>query len=144
MSIDEIRGSLNSSPSFWDRLHRSLDAIGFSQGYADTFVQVTLPGRSKYFKDSVWGMMEFTPDEFAIIDCPLLQRLRRVHQLGFTFLTYPSAEHSRFSHTLGVAHVVKRLINSIAEVAQQNTTLKTGGEEYPYYDPTKQSEQLTV
>src|ERR1700751_3201244 len=109
MSVDKIRESLGDSPAFWDRLHRCLDAIGFSQSYVETLAPVTPPGRVKYFKDSVWGMMEFIPDELAIIDCPLLQRLRRIHQLGFTFLTYPSAEHTRFSHTLGVAHVVKRL-----------------------------------
>ncbi len=144
MSIEHIRETLSESSLFWDRLHRSFDALGFTQTYVDSLPAVALPGPSKYFKDSVWGMMEFSPDEFTIIDCPLLQRLRRIHQLGFTFLTYPSAEHSRFSHTLGVAHVVKRLVNSIAEVARQNTDLRAGGEEYPYYDPSKTSERLII
>ena len=56
-------------------------------------------------------------------------------QLGLTFLTYPSAEHSRFSHTLGVAHVVKKLIGSISDVAAREGSLKAGGEAYPFFDP---------
>jgi HD superfamily phosphohydrolase len=143
MPIGTIREFLNSVPKFWNKIHRSLDQIGFTQDYVDSVVRGALPGH-KYFKDNIWGMIEFGPDELAIIDSPLLQRLRRIHQLGFTFLTYPSAEHSRFSHTLGVAHVVKRLIASIAEVARQNVSLRAAGEEYAYYNPTAEGERLTV
>lgn len=39
-----------------------------------------------------------------IVDSPLFQRLRRVHQLALTKFVYPSAENSRFVHSLGVVH----------------------------------------
>ena len=40
-----------------------------------------------------------------IIDHPLFQRLRRIHQLSLVSYVYPSANHTRFEHSLGVYHV---------------------------------------
>jgi hypothetical protein len=44
-----------------------------------------------------------------------VQRLRRVRQLGLTSLVFPGAEHSRFAHALGAAHVMVRLLARIAD-----------------------------
>lgn len=140
MPIADIRVALGASENFWSSLHRCLDAIGFTEEYVRGMRQVSASERPKYIKDSIWGMMEFRPDELAIIDSPLLQRLRRIRQLGLTYLTYPSAEHTRFIHTLGVTHVVKRLIASIAEVSSRDNSLQAGGQTYLYFDPSKDKE----
>ena len=46
--------------------------------------------------------------ERDIIDNPWVQRLRRIHQLQSAFWVFPSAEHSRFQHSLGTMHVAGR------------------------------------
>ncbi|MDD6263015.1 MAG: HD domain-containing protein [Clostridiales bacterium] len=70
-------------------------------------------GAGKVIHDCVWGTVTFYPWELRVIDSPLLQRLRRINQLGLAEMTYPSAQHSRFEHTLGVAAVLSKMISSI-------------------------------
>ena len=48
-----------------------------------------------------------------MIDSPLVQRLRYIHQTAFTYLVYPSANHTRFEHSLGVANIVSRICHSL-------------------------------
>lgn len=138
MGMEVIRRGL-AGTNFWTLLHGAFDAIGFDERYIERLGPAAENGRSKHIKDKVWGMMEFRPDELAIIDCPLVQRLRRVRQLGLTYLTYPSAEHSRFVHTLGVTHVVKRLIRSISDAAHTEGSVRAGGQTYPLFDPDVKS-----
>jgi HD superfamily phosphohydrolase len=65
-------------------------------------------------RDPVHGLLTFEQEEEAIVvrllATPELQRLRRVRQLGLTCLAFPGAEHTRFAHALGAAHVMKLLI----------------------------------
>ncbi|MHA1199911.1 MAG: HD domain-containing protein [Candidatus Heimdallarchaeaceae archaeon] len=46
-----------------------------------------------------------------IIDTSIFQRLRRIIQLGGVSISYPSATHSRFMHSLGAHHVANRIGN---------------------------------
>ncbi len=65
-------------------------------------------------RDPVHGLVAFESDEERIVeqlmDTPEVQRLRRVRQLGVTSLAFPGAEHSRFSHAIGAAFVMKLLL----------------------------------
>jgi deoxynucleoside triphosphate triphosphohydrolase SAMHD1 len=69
--------------------------------------------RRKEFNDPIWGTILLHPAEVLIVDSPLVQRLRRVSQLGVVHLVYSAANHTRFDHTLGVVHQMGRLIRSI-------------------------------
>lgn len=42
-----------------------------------------------------------------------MQRLRGVRQLGTAYLVYPGAQHSRFEHSIGVAEMARRMIESV-------------------------------
>jgi uncharacterized protein len=71
--------------------------------------------RTKVFRDPVHRNIQFdrrsAPDSLALslVDATEVQRLRHIRQLALANFVYHGAEHSRFSHTLGVAHLAKRL-----------------------------------
>ncbi|MEQ1762029.1 MAG: HD domain-containing protein [Pyrinomonadaceae bacterium] len=48
-----------------------------------------------------------------LIDAPEFQRLRRVRQLGLAFFAYQTAEHSRFTHSLGAFHLATRALERL-------------------------------
>ncbi len=48
-----------------------------------------------------------------LVDAGEFQRLRRVKQLGLALYTYPGAEHSRFVHSLGVMHLMTRVLDRL-------------------------------
>ena len=55
----------------------------------------------KIIKDPVHGYVEVEDFALALLDSPALQRLRYIKQLGFSYLVYPGANHTRFEHSLG-------------------------------------------
>lgn len=55
--------------------------------------------------DPIHRHIQFTEIEREIIDTPAFQRLRRIRQLAGAHLVYPSAQHSRFEHSIGVMHI---------------------------------------
>src|SRR5688572_21452842 len=56
----------------------------------------------KTFTDPLLGPVELFEWEIAILDSPLLQRLRGIRQLGMAYMVYAAATHDRLSHCLGV------------------------------------------
>lgn len=64
-------------------------------------------------RDPVHGFIRADPLEAALIASRPFQRLRFIHQLGFTFLVFPGAEHSRFSHALGAMHLAGRVYDAL-------------------------------
>lgn len=64
-------------------------------------------------RDPIHGFIETDALEAALVDSRPLQRLRFIHQLGLTFLVYPGAEHSRFSHVLGAMSLAGRMLDAL-------------------------------
>ncbi|MDT7540124.1 MAG: uncharacterized protein QOE33_28 [Acidobacteriota bacterium] len=50
-----------------------------------------------------------------LVDAREFQRLRRIKQLGLALFTYQGAEHSRFTHSLGVLHLITRVLDRLSE-----------------------------
>lgn len=68
------------------------------------------------FRDPIHGNISVTdPTLFALIQSPEFQRLRRIRQLGTSFISYPGAEHTRFAHSLGVYHLMNQVLKHLRE-----------------------------
>jgi HD superfamily phosphohydrolase len=68
--------------------------------------------KDRVFRDPVHGLIEFKGIDRPIadlLDTHAMQRLRRIKQMGFAWLVYPGAEHSRFGHALGAFHIAQRV-----------------------------------
>ena len=66
-------------------------------------------------RDPLYGFIHVNPWELDIINSPAFQRLRRIRQLGLTDMVYPSANHTRFEHSLGVMHLATQFYDKIIE-----------------------------
>ncbi len=75
------------------------------------------PLTNKMIKDPIHSFINFNGDQEQqlkqLLSDPFFQRLRRVKQLGFSDYVFPSATHSRFSHSLGVYNVAKRMLLAV-------------------------------
>ena len=68
--------------------------------------------KKKIINDPVFGFINLQSDlVFDLLEHPYLQRLRRIKQLGLSFLVYPGANHSRFEHALGASHLMRQAID---------------------------------
>lgn len=74
----------------------------------------------KQIFDFVWGPVEFNSGEIAILDSPLIQRLRKIKHLGLAGYVYCNADYSRFSHTVGVFFIANKMANIIRKNDKNN------------------------
>jgi HD superfamily phosphohydrolase len=76
--------------------------------------------KPRLYRDPVHDTIAFAPDSvegrmmMALLDAREVQRLRRIRQLALSSLVYHGAEHSRFSHSIGVAWLARRMLDSVA------------------------------
>ncbi|PTX42941.1 hypothetical protein C8P64_1464 [Christiangramia gaetbulicola] len=65
----------------------------------------------KILNDPIYGFITI-PNEriFRIIEHPYFQRLRRISQMGLSYLVYPGAHHTRFHHALGCVHLMQKAV----------------------------------
>ncbi len=71
----------------------------------------------KVFRDPLYGYVKVDEELiWQLIQTIEFQRLRRIHQLGGVYVIYHTAEHSRFSHSLGVYEVARRIIYEVEAI----------------------------
>jgi HD superfamily phosphohydrolase len=73
------------------------------------------PRGPKVFNDALLGNQYFTKAEVALIDSPLLQRLKKIKQTGLVYQVFPSATHTRFEHCLGACTLAERSFKAIQD-----------------------------
>ena len=66
-------------------------------------------------RDPVWNNIRVDELTLELVDTDVFQRLRYVRQLGWTYLVYPGATHSRFEHALGTHHLSRRTLALLCE-----------------------------
>lgn len=82
-----------------------------AQVLPNSYPKLPLPSQddTKIIREAVTGYQVLYPHEYIILDCPLLQRLRFIHQTALAYLVYPTANHTRFDHTLGCAKIAQEI-----------------------------------
>lgn len=65
-------------------------------------------------RDPVWKHISLSRALLRVAEHALFQKLDRIRQLGPAYLVYPGATHTRRSHSLGVFHVARRMMTSLA------------------------------
>lgn len=72
--------------------------------------------KHKILNDPIYGFITIpSPLIFDLLEHPYFQRLRRISQLGLTYLVYPGAYHTRFHHTLGAMHLAMQAVYSLRQ-----------------------------
>jgi len=66
----------------------------------------------KIFNDPIYGFITI-PNAliFDLIEHKYFQRLRRIAQMGMSYLVYPGAHHTRFHHAIGCMHLMQKTVN---------------------------------
>ncbi|RZL05091.1 MAG: HD domain-containing protein, partial [Pedobacter sp.] len=65
----------------------------------------------KILNDPIYGFISITNTlVYDLIQHPYFQRLRRISQMGMTYLVYPGAHHTRFHHALGCMHIMQKTV----------------------------------
>ena len=72
--------------------------------------------KDKIINDPIYGFVTLENGVITdLIDHPFFQRLRKISQLGLSYLVYPGAHHTRFHHAIGCLHLMSKAIIQIKQ-----------------------------
>ena len=69
----------------------------------------------KHFRDSIWGEIILSNLAVSIIDTRHFQHLHHIRQTGAAYKVFPSANTTRFEHSIGVYHITKMIEHLIKQ-----------------------------
>lgn len=74
---------------------------------------IFLTGEKTFIKDIIHDSIELSPIAKTIIDTPIFQRLRYLHQLGVCYLIFPNVNNNRFEHSIGTYHLTGLMLEKL-------------------------------
>lgn len=79
-------------------------------------MQVSKTNKLKIFNDPIYGFISI-PSEliYDLVQHRYFQRLRRISQMGLSYLVYPGAHHTRFHHALGCMHLMQKAVETLRQ-----------------------------
>ncbi len=81
----------------------------YEQKYFVTQLQLN---KKKIINDPVFGFINLQSELiFDLVEHSMFQRLRRIKQLGLSYLVFPGANHTRFEHAIGTTHLMRQAIS---------------------------------
>ena len=81
-----------------------------------TKINVNSLKKLKIFNDPIYGFIAVkSPLIYRIIEHPYFQRLRRISQMGLSYLVYPGAHHTRFHHVLGCTYLMQKAVEILRD-----------------------------
>ncbi len=84
--------------------------------------QLQFINKKKIINDPVFGFINLQSELiFDLLEHPFFQRLRRIKQLGLSYLVFPGANHTRFEHAIGAIHLMRQTI-SVLRIKGHNIT----------------------
>jgi len=90
-------------------------------------LSIKTANKLKILNDPIYGFIAI-PNAliFDLIEHPYFQRLRRISQVGLSYLVYPGAHHTRFHHAIGCMHLMQKAIRTLQtkgiEISESEST----------------------
>ncbi len=69
--------------------------------------------RYKTIHDTIHGSVKFQGPFLELLECPEVQRLHNIMQLGLTKLVFPGANHTRLEHSIGAYRVAQKMATNL-------------------------------
>lgn len=79
----------------------------------------------KTIQDTVHGSVKLSGPFLELLECPEVQRLHGIAQLGLTKLVFPGANHTRLEHSIGAYHVADRMSEGLDITEQEKNIVKS-------------------